>query len=204
MRLSTICINSAASSTPKPTPTRHLTTPSPNLPHLLTILLENLHCHRLPRFLTTPRWCHHTSSPSSNATIYTVTVSHSLPHYAPLMRNTSMSKTSVALGGIPQAGKPPSPYPMSGAKEKREPSPFVIVKTPKSQPRITDPVAALKLNGCWPGSLVLQNLAPPWRYPVHSTVTVSPWRTGMPIPGRNISFTNPLAIIWAILKDGAW
>ena len=27
--------------------------------------------------------------------------------------------------------------------------------------RRTDPVPARKLNGCWPGSLVLQNLAPP-------------------------------------------
>ena len=47
------------------------------------------------------------------------------------------------------------------------------------------------------GCLVLENLT----YPVHSTVTVSPWRTGIPMPGRRSSFTNPGVIIWAILKD---
>jgi len=125
---------------------------------------------------------------------------HHFPLFqTPLILITSISKTNVAFGGMPHAGNPPGPYPISGARVNLEPSPFVIVKTPRSQPRITDPVAALKLNGCCPGSLVLQNFAPPWRYPVHSTVTVSPWRTGSPIPGRSISFTNPFVIIWAII-----
>ena len=73
-----------------------------------------------------------------------------------------MSKSSVALGGMPHAGKPAAPYATSEVAVIRDVSPICIVSTPSSHAGITWPRPILKLKTFWPTSLVDQNSVCAW------------------------------------------
>mmetsp|Transcript_34344 Transcript_34344/g.102027 ORF Transcript_34344/g.102027 Transcript_34344/m.102027 type:complete len:200 (+) Transcript_34344:57-656(+) len=95
---------------------------------------------------------------------------------------------SVAPAGMPQAGKPPAPYPSSAGISSLRSSPTFMPRQPWSQPVITPPTPAWYVKGFWPGSLVLQNFLPDsLTTPVACTVAVEPFLISAPLPPFRIS-----------------